>query len=222
MKVYVITTRFIDLVKRIDNSRQYDVTNEFSPDRGDFPDLYNNDGTLTNDYRHYYMFKDDNCAVIGIYHLQGVNNKIRVGEWKNLLKKLYNGDEYIFILHDKDYTDVSTSFQGFLEGEEESDTYIYYHTEDDVFINFLSNLSLNTTASEFDLKFLRLVKLTNIRNELTKYMKANETPYENFFEEIDKLLCTNYKQYDEGRIDRRVLVEIKSKLYALLTNVEKL
>ena len=113
MKVYVITTRRIGDNYIFNSSNRFEIGETQRADNNVFGDLNYNDNNVNNSHKYYYKFNDNNCTIIGYAHLPGINNHHRVEKWKGWLRSLCQGNEYTFILHDKDYTNNDTPFQSF-------------------------------------------------------------------------------------------------------------
>lgn len=174
MRVYVITTRSIGEKYIFNSGNRSEIENDQIAGRNVFNDLNYRD-IEGEDYRfshkYYYKIADDNFAVIGYAYLPGLNNQRRVGEWKSWLSGLCNnGDEYVFVLHDKDWGDKDATFEldpvcrsnNFIpQGRNNAvteNTYIFYHEPSDKFLSLLyrSNGS-DITATEFDRRFQQLI-----------------------------------------------------------------
>lgn len=222
MKVYVITTRRIGDNYIFNSSNRFEIEETKRANANDFRDLnYNTE--YSESHKYYYKFNNDNCAVIGYAHLPGENNRDRVDMWKDWLKTLCHGDEYTFILHDKDYTNIDTPFQ-FQEFNGDQDTYIFFHRRDDFFYKLLKDIEKkgNVSASDFDNRFQKLVELTNIRNEMERCRINDINPNRDIFSRIDKLLNSNNKyvnQYDEMIENnvRNLLIETRNGIMEIIS-----
>lgn len=218
MRVYVITTKNIG-EKYIFNSRnRSEIKNDQIADRKVFNDLNYKDIT-GEDYRfshkYYYKIADDNFAVIGYAYLPGLNNQRRVVEWKSWLSGLCNnGDEYVFVLHDKDYGQKDTPFKKI-----DDNTYVFLHEPEDWFYGLLEKIGNDITASDFNRKFNKLVTFAELRQKVISCMDESFNPGIEFFRKIDNLLSTGqiYEQKFEAVNNdwngiRNMLCEIRSEI----------
>lgn len=226
MKVYVITTRRIGDKYIFNSSNRFEIGEYQRANNIDFRDLNYDCKDERISHKYYYKFNDNNCAIIGYAHLPGNDNHRRVEMWKEWLKTLCQGDEYTFILHDKDYTNNDTPFQSFKKNE--SDTYIFFHKKDDFFYKLLIDIEEkgNVSASDFDNRFQKLVELTNIKNEIDESRKDNKIPDRNIFLTISKLLDDNdyVNQYDKMIKDENnvqdLLIKTRDKIREIISRCE--
>lgn len=220
MKVYIITTRrhpegYIGDEHIFNDNNKIELPQNMWPDADVFTDLYRG-GALKEEYKFYYKLEGgENCIVIGYVCLPGVNNQQLTDKWKEWLKTLYpEGDNiYKFILHDKDVTSETTSFQSYIEQIVDeaicADTYIFSHPEPDFFSIFIDGLGNDVKPGNFVEKFKLLVDLTRIYVKLCS--KKQNAQIDEEKNEINRLL-------GKGWCDKKTLREIRDDIYITIYN----
>lgn len=199
MRVYVITTKNIGEEYIFNKKNRIEIAENRKPDNELLGDLrYGVDEkNISSSHQYYYKFGDNECKVVGVAYLpRDVDNSHRTEAWKDWLKTLcHDGDEYIFVLHDKDYAQINTPFRKI-----DKNTYVFLHEPEDWFYGLLEIIGNDITASDFNRKFNKLVTFAEFRQKVKSYIDESINPGIEFFRSIDNLLSTGqiYEQKFEA------------------------